>query len=164
MAKDNLDLSAVLAASPDDVFAAWMSSKGHAAFTGAPAAITPRAGNRHTAWDGYIHGWVLKVGPGRRATLSWRTSDFAPTDMDSIVELSVERAKEGARVKIAHWELPEGQGERFAKGWEEFYFAPLARYFEGRKPKKKATAKKATAKKATAKKATAKKATPKKAR
>ena len=148
MTLDTLELSAVIAASPDDVYEAWMTARGHAAFTGAAATITARAGNRHTAWDGYIHGWVLKVGPGRRAVLSWRTADFAPTDMDSIVELSVERANEGARVKVHHREIPAGQGERYAKGWEEFYFAPLTKYFAGRKPKRKATAKKA----ATAKK------------
>lgn len=140
MALENIELSREVAASPDDVYAAWMNAKTHAAFTGAPAAVAPRVGTRHTAWDGYIHGWVLKVGPGRRAVFAWRTSEFAPTDLDSVVELSVERAKGGARVKLYHWEIPEGQGERYAKGWEDFYFAPLDRYFAGRK--KKAPAKK----------------------
>jgi uncharacterized protein YndB with AHSA1/START domain len=133
MTLDKIELSAVIAASPEDVFAAWMSAKEHAAFTGAPAAIAARAGTRHTAWDGYIHGWVLKVGPGRRATFSWRTSDFAATDLDSVVELSVGRAKEGARVKLSHWDIPAGQGERYSKGWEDFYFEPLSRYFAAKK-------------------------------
>lgn len=140
MALESLELSREIAASPDDVYAAWMDGKKHAAFTGAAATMKARVGNRHTAWDGYIHGWVLKVGPGRRAVLSWRTTEFAPTDMDSVVELSVERAKTGARVKISHWEIPEGQGARYAKGWEDFYFEPLTRYFAGRP--KKAPAKK----------------------
>jgi uncharacterized protein YndB with AHSA1/START domain len=145
MPLESLELSTLIAASPDDVYAAWMSAKGHAAFTGAAATVTPRVGNRHTAWDGYIHGWVLKVGPGRRAVFSWRTTDFAPADYDSVVELSVERAKEGARVKLYHWEIPEGQGERYAKGWQDFYFEPLAKHFAAKKKKKKPAAKKKAA-------------------
>lgn len=156
MPLETIEMSAVIAAAPDDVYAAWMTAKGHAAFTGAPASISARAGTRHTAWDGYIHGWVLKAGPGRRATLAWRTSDFAPGDMDSLVELSIERAKEGTRVKLTHCEIPEGQGERYTKGWEEFYFAPLAKYFAARTAKKKKTA----AKKTVAKKTAAKKKRP----
>ena len=156
MPLETIELSAVIAAAPDDVYAAWMTTKGHAAFTGAPASISARAGTRHTAWDGYIHGWVLKAGPGRRATFAWRTTDFAPSDMDSIVELSMERAKEGTRVKLTHWEVPEGQGERYTKGWEEFYFKPLAEYFTARAPKRKKTpAKKTPATKTPAKKKTA---------
>lgn len=147
MPLETIEMSAVIAAAPDDVYAAWMTAKGHAAFTGAPASISARAGTRHTAWDGYIHGWVLKVGPGRRATLSWRTSDFAPGDMDSLVELSMQRAKEGTRVKLTHREIPEGQGERYTKGWEEFYFTPLAKYFAARTAAKKTAVKKTAAKK-----------------
>lgn len=140
MALDELSLSTLVAADPDEVYATWMSAKGHAAFTGAAASIAPKVGTRHTAWEGYVHGWVLKVGPGRRATFSWRTTDFAPTDFDSVLELSIERAKGGTRVKLAHWEIPAGQGERYAIGWEEFYFDPLRRYFAARpaKAKKKA--------------------------
>lgn len=129
MALEQIEVSAVIPATPDEVFAAWMDAKKHAAFTGAAARVVARAGNRHTAWDGYIHGWVLKVGPGRRATFAWRTTEFAPDDLDSIVELAVLRAKEGALVKVNHWEIPAGQGERYARGWEDYYFEPLKKYF-----------------------------------
>ncbi len=43
MTLDKIELSAVIAASAEDVFAAWMSAKAHAAFIGAPAAIAARA-------------------------------------------------------------------------------------------------------------------------
>jgi uncharacterized protein YndB with AHSA1/START domain len=147
MPLESIEISAVVPASPDEVWATWMSAKGHAAFTGAAAVIAPQVGHRHTAWDGYIHGWVLKVGPGRRATFAWRTSDFAPTDVDSLVFLTVERAPGGARVRLVHEEIPEGQGERYRKGWDEFYVQPLLRYIASTK---RPAAKKKTAKKKTA--------------
>lgn len=91
MPLERIEISAAVPASPDEVWATWMNPRGHAAFTGAPAVIAATAGHRHTAWDGYIHGWVLKVGPGRRATFAWRTGDLAPGDVDSRVHLPVER-------------------------------------------------------------------------
>ncbi len=155
MKLETIELSAVIPGSPADVFKAWMTSKGHAAFTGAPATVERRAGTRHTAWDGYIHGWVLAVGAGRNATFAWRTTDFAPTDIDSVVDLSMARTKGGTRVKITHTEIPEGQGARYAKGWEEFYFTPLTKHFAERAETKKtvlAKKKPAAKKKVAAKK------------
>ena len=142
MSTETIELSTVIAAEPDDAYAAWMTAKRHAAFTGAAAAVEARAGARHAAWGGYIHGWVLKAGPGRRATFAWRTTDFTPADPDSLVELSMTRAKGGTLVKITHRDVPAGQGARYMQGWEEYYFEPLARYFAASKPKKKTAAKK----------------------
>ena len=45
-------VSDVLPATPAAVYDAWMSSEGHAAMTGAPAAIDPHVGARFSAWDG----------------------------------------------------------------------------------------------------------------
>ncbi len=150
MALDELELTAAIPATPDAVFGAWMRSKGHAAFTGAAARIEPRVGTHHHAWDGYIHGWVLAVEPGKRVKLSWRTTDFAPSDFDSVVELSFERAKDGCRLKLVHSNIPEGEGERYRAGWNEFYFEPIAKHFAtkaSKKPVAKAVAKKPVAKK-----------------
>ena len=149
MKLETIELSAVIPGSPADVFKAWMTSKGHAAFTGAPATVERRAGTRHTAWDGYIHGWVLAVGAGRNARFAWRTTDFAASDRDSVVDLAMGRAKGGTRVTITHSEIPEGQGARYAKGWEEFYFEPLTKHFEERTAKKTVAAKKKPAPKRT---------------
>ncbi|MFO0624341.1 MAG: SRPBCC domain-containing protein [Polyangiales bacterium] len=150
MPLESIEVSATVPASPDEVWALWMSTKGHSAFTGAAAVIAPQAGHRHTAWDGYIHGWVLKVGPGRRATFAWRTSEFAPSDVDSLVFLTVARAPGGARVRLEHIEIPEGQGARYRQGWDEFYVQPLLRHLAAtRRPtakKKPVVAKKPAAK------------------
>lgn len=133
MPLESIEISAVVPASSDEVWSLWMSAQGHAAFTGAAAVIAPQAGHRHTAWDGYIHGWVLNVGPGHRAILAWRTSDFAPTDRDSLVFFSVDRAPGGALVRLEHAEIPEGQGERYRQGWNEFYVQPLLRHLSAAK-------------------------------
>lgn len=176
MARETIKVSATIPARPGRVFKAWLSAKEHGAFTGEAAAVEPRAGTRHSAYGGYIHGWTLAVSSSkRRFTQAWRTTEFAPGDVDSTVTVTVTRAKGGASVAIVHADIPEGQGERYLKGWEDFYFERLRKYFAtlGAKPvkgpKKKAAKKKAeepkpkkkAAEKKSAKKKSAKKATKK---
>jgi hypothetical protein len=130
MARETIKVSGEVPSRPRRLFKAWLSAKEHAAFTGQPAEVTPREGTRHAAWDGYIHGWTLTIDAGkRRFTQSWRTTEFAPSDPDSTVTVTISRSKVGARVEIAHADIPEGHGERYQKGWEDHYLAPLRSYF-----------------------------------
>jgi uncharacterized protein YndB with AHSA1/START domain len=156
MARETIKLSAVIPARPGRVFKAWLNAKEHGAFTGEAAAVEAKAGTRHSAYGGYIHGWTLAVQPSkRRFTQSWRTTEFAPGDVDSTVTVTVTRAKGGATVAIVHADVPEGQTERYQKGWEDFYFERLRKYFStlGAKPVRPAKAEKKAAKKAAKKKA-----------
>ena len=175
MARETIKVSAAIPARPGRVFKAWLSAKEQGAFTGEVAAVEPRAGTRHSAYGGYIHGWTLAVSSSkRRFTQAWRTTEFAPGDVDSTVTVTVTRAKGGASVSVVHEDIPEGQGERYLKGWEDFYFERLRKYFStlgakpAKGPKKKAAKKKAdepAPKKKTAEKSSkkaAKKKTPKK--
>jgi hypothetical protein len=52
MKSDSIRMSAVIPAKPKDVYAAWMSSSGHAAMTGSGARVTARVGGAFSAWDG----------------------------------------------------------------------------------------------------------------
>lgn len=111
MPLDSTEVSAVVPASPDEIWSLWMYSQG---------------GVRH------------------RAIIAWRTSDCAPTDVDSLVFLSVEVVPAGARVRIEHAQIPEGQGERHRQGWDEFYLQPLHRHLTS--PKRPAAKAKPAAK------------------
>ncbi len=140
MSVESIELTAEIAARPERVFRAWLSSKEHAAFTGGAAEIEAKEATRHSAYDGYIHGWTLSVNPAkRRFVQAWRTTEFAADHRDSVVTVRVTRAKNGTLVTLTHADIPEGQGERYLKGWEEFYFEPLRKYFaSAEKPGKKA--------------------------
>ena len=151
MSRESIELSATIPASLDEVYNAWMTTEGHGAFTGQPATVEAKPGGRHSAWNGYIHGWVLEAVPGQRAVFAWRTSDFKSNDIDSVVEVAFEAVPNGTLVRLAHRELPEGDGERYTKGWQEYYFVPLAGYFEAIAMKKAEAAKKAAKKPAAAK-------------
>ena len=129
MAKDAFELVTTLPAPPDRVYEAWLDPDEHAAFTGGVAAIEATAGGAFTAWDGYIRGTTLELDPARRIVQSWRTTDFTDDDGDSRVTVTLEPDGGGTRLTLAHTDIPEGQGERYAQGWRDYYFESMADYF-----------------------------------
>lgn len=166
MTMESIRATTVIPASPERIYAAWVDGREHSRMTGGKATVVPRLGGRHTAWDGYIEARIRLLSRGRRIVMDWRTTDFPANAPDSRLEILLAPAPGGARITLIHANIPEGQGERYRKGWEEHYFAPMLKYFEGLAPptkKKAAPKKKAPAKKAAPKKkAPPKKAAPKK--
>lgn len=124
-------LSAVLPASPAAIYAAWLSSEGHAAMTGSPAKVEAGVGGTFSAWDGYIWGRTLELEPDRRIVLAWRTTEFPEGSSDSKVEILLERVNGDTKITLLHSQIPDGQVEDYKRGWEEFYFAPMRAYFAG---------------------------------
>ena len=104
-------VSATIPASPKQVYDAWLSSKGHAAMTGADAKVSAHIGGTFTAWDGYISGKSLTLKPGKQIVQSWRTTEFAPSDPDSQIELLLEKAPGGTKLTLRHTNIPAGQSD-----------------------------------------------------
>ena len=125
----DFEVSDVLPGTPDEIYAAWMSSEGHTAMTGAEAHVDPRVGGDFDAWDGYITGRTLALEPGRRIVQSWRTSEFDDTHEDSRIEVLLEPLGEGTRITIRHTNVPDGQTGYEEGGWQESYFDPMREYF-----------------------------------
>ena len=74
MPLETVRVSAVLPASADRVYAAWLDPEAHSAMTGSKATVDPSLEGEHSAWDGYIHGKTLELEPGRRIVQSWRST------------------------------------------------------------------------------------------
>jgi activator of HSP90 ATPase len=125
----DFELSDVLPATPQAIYAAWLSSDGHTAMTGADAQVDPRVGGEFEAWDGYISGRTLQLEPGRRIVQSWRTAEFSPADEDSQVEVLLEPVAAGTRITLRHTNVPDGQRGYEQGGWQENYFDPMRAYF-----------------------------------
>jgi uncharacterized protein YndB with AHSA1/START domain len=130
MPTDSILLSRILPATPEQIYAAWLDAAGHTAMTGSPATVeAAEVGGRFTAWDGYIDGSFVALEPGARIVQSWRSDDFPADALDSLLEVRLEPVPGGTRVTLRHGDLPEGHGPALLEGWEEFYLAPMARYF-----------------------------------
>jgi activator of HSP90 ATPase len=117
-------------ATAETIFRAWLSSDGHSAMTGSAAKVEPRVAGKFTAWDGYMTGKTLELKPYSRIVQTWRTSEFAETDPDSKIEVTLKAVKGGTRLTLTHSGIPDGQAESYRSGWEEWYFTPMRAYFK----------------------------------
>lgn len=125
------EVAGLIPASPEAVYKAWLSSEEHSGMTGAAASVSDLIDEEFEAWDGYIHGTNLELEPHRKIVQSWRTSEFADSDPDSRLEISLEPEGNGTRVLIRHSELP-GHGMQYQQGWVDSYFTPMTAYFQQR--------------------------------
>ena len=114
---------------PERVYRAWLDPAEHGAFSGGRAEIEAFAGGRFTAWDGYIQGTTLEMEPPGRILQAWRTTEFPEGSPDSSLEILFEGTEGGTQVTLNHSQIPDGQGEDYRQGWEDYYFAPMQEYF-----------------------------------
>jgi activator of HSP90 ATPase len=133
--KESLELAVVLNETNENLYKAWLDSSEHSKFTGSKALIDPSAYGRFSAWDGYITGVTVALDPYHKIVQKWRTTDFDEKDEDSTLELLFEKQGEKTKLTLRHYALPEGQGDEYRKGWEDFYVEPMQQYFNRkRKP------------------------------
>lgn len=127
---DALRISEKFFVHPDILWNAWMDSREHSDFTESEAEIDPRPGGLFTAAKGYVNGKTLELDPGQKIIQSWRTKDFQESDSDSILELTFTEIPEGCLLNLYHYNLPSETAEEYTRGWEEYYFKPMRRYFQ----------------------------------
>lgn len=126
---ESFTVTTTLPASPKEIFSAWLSSEGHSQMTGSQAEVQGGSGGTFSAWDGYIWGKTLEMEAHHRILQAWRTSEFPEGSPDSHVEILFEESEDGTEVTLTHTDIPDGQGDGYKKGWEEYYFTPMRAYF-----------------------------------
>jgi uncharacterized protein YndB with AHSA1/START domain len=129
MGHETVRVTAVLPASADRIYAAWLDSREHSRMTGSVAVVDPAIGGEHSAWDGYIEGKNLELEPARRIVQTWRTSDFPLGHGDSRLEVHLLEVAGGTEITLIHSEIPEGQGAKYEDGWQSQYLDPMRKYF-----------------------------------
>jgi len=122
-------ISTTLPANPEQIYNAWLSSEGHSQMTGSQAKVDAKIGGVFKAWDGYIWGKTLTMEPHKRIVQAWRTSEFPEESPDSEVEILLEEISNGTKITLNHKDIPNGQGDSYKQGWEDFYFTPMRAYF-----------------------------------
>jgi uncharacterized protein YndB with AHSA1/START domain len=126
---ETISVSDVIPADPEQIYAAWLSTEEHSAFTGDEASVEPFVGGKHSSFGGYAIGTTVELDPGRRIVQTWRSRDFPEQHPDSRVEVTLEETDDGTLVTILHTELPESQGDRYRDGWVKWYLEALKKYF-----------------------------------
>lgn len=115
--------------SAKEVYAAWLSSEEHSSFTGSLASIQEELNSQYSAWAGYISGKILGLEKDKRILTSWRTTDFHDSHEDSLLEIELSDTSKGCKLYLKQWNIPEGMGGRYMKGWDDNYFQPMLKYF-----------------------------------
>jgi uncharacterized protein YndB with AHSA1/START domain len=122
------EVSDVIPAPQAVVYRAWLSSEEHSNMTGSPAHVSSELGGEFDAWGGYIQGKNIELDPPRRIVQQWRTAEFAETEEDSLLEISIEGQGADSLVTIRHRQLPD-HGMQYQQGWRDSYFTPMKQYF-----------------------------------
>jgi uncharacterized protein YndB with AHSA1/START domain len=124
-------LSAVIPASPAEIYQAWLDSIIHSEMTGGEANMSEEVGADVSAWDGYITGSNLELVPGERIVQSWRTTEFDDAYEDSIVTILLQETDDGTLLTLEHSNVPDAQRSYEEGGWQSNYFEPMTAYFTG---------------------------------
>lgn len=122
-------LTAKFNTSSEVLFSTWLDSDGHSKMTGGLAEISNKVGDSYTAWDGYINGKNIEIEPYQRIVQSWRASEFEEHHEDSRLELLFKDVNGHIELTLIHSNLPDAIGERYIKGWEDYYFTPMKAFF-----------------------------------
>lgn len=115
-------------ATPLQVYRALMDSTEHAAFTGAPAAISPEEGGPCSWYGGAITGRNIELVANERIVQVWRAQPWS-AGVYSVIKIELVADGDHTRVVLDHTGHPEGTTEHLAGGWQERYWKPLEAYF-----------------------------------
>ncbi len=126
----NLIIAASLPATPETLFDMYLDPATHAAFTGFPVTIDRRPGAPFRAFDGSLSGMMLHVEPQRLIVQTWRSTNFADDDIDSVLVLSFWPEEGGARIELAQINVADRDFAGVSHGWEKYYWTPWRAYLQ----------------------------------
>jgi len=126
----NIIMAASLPAPPDKLFDMYLDAASHAAFTGLPVSIEPRAGGRFRAFDEMLSGTILHVEPKRLIVQTWRSANWPAEAIDSVLILSFWSERDGARIELVHVNVPEEDFAGVSQGWEKYYWTSWRAYMD----------------------------------
>ena len=126
----NVIIAAALPAPPEKLWEMYLDPAQHAAFTGHPVKIEARAGAVFQAFEGRIGGTILHVEPKRMIVQTWRSVNFRPEAIDSILILTFWPDPVGGRIELAHVNIDDQDFAGISHGWEKHYWTPWRSYLE----------------------------------
>ncbi|MBI1804162.1 MAG: SRPBCC domain-containing protein [Ignavibacteriae bacterium] len=116
-------------APPGEIYDALLNAQTHSAFTGAKATCERYVGGKFSAWNGYITGKNVKLENARRIVQEWKTSEWPNGFGPSLIEFTFQPKGNGTEVYLTQSNVPATQAKFYKKGWSEFYWKPLRKYF-----------------------------------
>jgi activator of HSP90 ATPase len=123
-------IQATIPGNPEVIYKAWLDSHLHSEMTDADAEIDPGVSGNFSIWNGYITGTTIELVKNKMIVQRWRTTDFPSGSDHSVIEVHLSEVPKGTKLRLNHYNIPDGQGQDYKKGWKEYYFKPMKRYFK----------------------------------
>jgi len=117
-------------APPGELYDAYLNAKTHSIFTGAQTVCERFVGGKFSAWNGYITGRNMKLENGRRIVQEWQTSEWPNGYSPSVLEITFYPSGKGTKVQMVQTNVPSDQANYYKKGWIDFYWEPMKKYFK----------------------------------
>lgn len=114
-------------ATPEEVYTALTNPFTIELWTGYPAVMDEKEGMEFSMWEGDIVGKNLEFEKNRKIVQEWY---FGDQQERSIVTILLFKTQKGTRAKLIHENIPEVAYENMKKGWDDFFFGNLKRFFD----------------------------------
>ncbi len=116
----------MLAATPDEVYAALTYDATVELWTSSPATIVPKVGEEFSMWDESISGKFIALEPGKMIQQQWY---FGEQDEPSIVTLKMHQDKKGTSLEVRHTNIPAESFDEIVDGWNQIYLFDLINFY-----------------------------------
>lgn len=116
----------MLAATPEEVYAALTYEPTVELWTAAPARIRPKVGEEFSMWDGSISGKFIALEQGKMIQQQWY---FGERDEPSVVTIKMHEDKQGTSLEVRHTNIPEEDFDEIVDGWNLIYLNDLIEFY-----------------------------------
>ena len=113
---------------PAKLYSYYTDSKMHTELTGGKARVGTEAGSSFSAFGGSLKGKTLLAKKNKMFVQSWRSSEWAKDDMDSILILIFRAVDQGSELEMIHANVPESDAAAVKAGWNDYYWKPWKAY------------------------------------
>ncbi len=113
---------------PEVLFNIYLDSKKHSAATSSKASVSRKVGRKFSAFHGMLQGRNLAIVPKRMIVQAWRSSDWKPTQLDSILILTFSQARGGGQIDLVHANIPDRAYPGIQRGWPKYYWKAWKAY------------------------------------
>lgn len=117
----------VIAADPEEVFAALTNPFQIEIWSGYPADMKAEVGYVFSLWEGDITGVNLEVVPNRRLVQEWF---FGEQKEQSLVEIKLKKENGKTLLELSHSHIPDEVYDEITEGWREYYLGSMKEMLE----------------------------------
>jgi activator of HSP90 ATPase len=116
----------IIPATPEELYMALTNPITIQLWTGEEAEMSTVPGSEFSMWEGSIVGKNLEFEENKKIVQQWY---FDGQPEESIVTIKLHADKHGTSVELKHTNIPDGDYNDIADGWNEAYFGSLADFF-----------------------------------